>query len=110
MSEEVDFSSLNLNISPFTQGYSIVLQREIFEYLSQLDDNHRNAYQIAYDHLGLSFNVARSNGFKGWSMVLKFLNESDEDIKKKFDYKNDYKFNYNIVSNSDHYKMWLKKQ
>lgn len=66
MSEEVDFSSLNLHISPFTKGYPIDLQREIFEYLSELDDNHRRAYQIAYDHLGTSFNIARSNGFKSW--------------------------------------------
>lgn len=63
---EPDFSLLNLNISSFTKGYSIELQREIFEYLSQLDDNHRKTYQIAYDHLGTSFNVARTNGFKKW--------------------------------------------
>ena len=35
MSEEVNFDSLNLNISPFIKGYPIELQREIFEYLSQ---------------------------------------------------------------------------
>lgn len=66
MAEEVNFDSLNLNISPFVKGYSIELQREIFEYLSELDDNHKKGYQIAYDHLGTSFNIARSNGFKSW--------------------------------------------
>ena len=66
MSDEVDFTTLNLNISPFTTGYSIELQREIFEYLSELDEIHRKGYQIAYDHLGTSFNIARSNGFKNW--------------------------------------------
>jgi hypothetical protein len=66
MSEEVNFDSLNLNISPFIKGYPIELQREIFEYLSELDDIHRKGYQIAYDHLGTSFNIARSNGFKMW--------------------------------------------
>lgn len=65
-SEEVNFESLNLNISSFTKNYPIELQREIFEYLSQLDEINRQAYQIAYDHLGTSFNVARSNGFKIW--------------------------------------------
>jgi hypothetical protein len=64
MSEEVNFESLNLHISPFTKGYSIELQKEIFEYLSELDEIHRKGYQIAYDHLGTSFNIARSNGFK----------------------------------------------
>jgi len=66
MTEEVNFESLNLNISQFTNGYSFELKREIFEYLSELDDIHRKAYQIAYDHLGTSFNIARSNGFKTW--------------------------------------------
>jgi hypothetical protein len=63
---EVDFNSLNLNISPLTNGYPVELQREIFQYLSELDDIHRKAYQIAYDHLGTSFNIVRSNGFKSW--------------------------------------------
>jgi hypothetical protein len=66
MSEQVDFTTLNLNISPFTKGYSIDLQKEIFEYLSELDEIHRKGYQIAYEHLGTSFNIARSNGFKSW--------------------------------------------
>lgn len=107
---ELDFSSLNLNISTFIKSYPIELQREIFEYLNQLDDNHRKTYQIAYDHLKTSFNIARTNGFKEWTMVLKFLNESDEDIKQIFNYNNDYKFNYNIVKNSKQYKDWLKKR
>jgi hypothetical protein len=63
---EFDFQSLNLSISPFIQNYSIEAQRDIYEYLSQLDDIHRKAYEIAYDHLGTSFNIARSNGFKEW--------------------------------------------
>lgn len=66
MSEEINFESLNLHISPFTKGYPIELQREIFEYLSELDEIHRKCYEIAYDHLGTSFNIARSNGFKSW--------------------------------------------
>ena len=66
MSEEVNFESLNLHISPFTKGYPIELQKEIYEYLTELDDIHRKGYQIAYDHLGTSFNIARSNGFKHW--------------------------------------------
>lgn len=66
MSEEVNFEQLNLQISDLTKGYSIDLQREIFEYLNELDDIHRKGYQIAYEHLGSSFNIARSNGFKSW--------------------------------------------
>lgn len=66
MSEEVNFESLNLNISQFISGYSPELKKEVYEYLSELDEIHRKGYQIAYDHLGTSFNIARSNGFKSW--------------------------------------------
>jgi hypothetical protein len=66
MSEEVNFDSLNLKISEIICNYPDDLKREIYEYLSGLDDIHRKGYQIAYDHLGTSFNIARSNGFKKW--------------------------------------------
>jgi hypothetical protein len=31
-----------------------------------MDDLDRKAYEIAYNHLGTSFNITRSNGFKQW--------------------------------------------
>jgi hypothetical protein len=39
--------------------------------LSQLDAHHRKAYEIAFQHLGSSFNICRSNGFKGWKASIK---------------------------------------
>jgi hypothetical protein len=66
MSEEPDFAQLNMKISELIKTYPIERQREIYEYLSGLDDIHRKGYDIAYDHLGTSFNIARSNGFKKW--------------------------------------------
>jgi len=66
MSEEVNFESLKLNIPPIVKEHPIELQKEIYEYLNGLDNIQKKAYQIAYDHLGTSFNVARSNGFKAW--------------------------------------------
>lgn len=41
-------------------------QKEIYEYLKQLDEKDRIAYKIALDHLGTSFNIVRSNGFTEW--------------------------------------------
>jgi hypothetical protein len=64
--ETVDFDSLNMKISNLLKRYPIEKQREIFEYLSEMDEHHRKAYDIAYNHLGTSFNIARSNGFKEW--------------------------------------------
>jgi hypothetical protein len=36
------------------------------QYLYEMNDIQRKAYHIARDHLGTSFNVAKSNGFKEW--------------------------------------------
>lgn len=66
MTEEVTFDSLNMKISDLIKKYPIEQQREIFEYLNEMDEHNRKAYDIAYNHLGTSFNIARSNGFKEW--------------------------------------------
>ena len=66
MTEQVNFHSLNMKISEIIMRYPIEQQREIFEYLNEMDQHNRNAYDIAYSHLGTSFNIARCNGFKEW--------------------------------------------
>jgi hypothetical protein len=75
MSEEteVNFKSLNISIPELFNKYPIEKQREIFEYLSEMDDINKKAYEIAYNHLGTSFNIARSNGFKNWQINKKGL-------------------------------------
>jgi len=35
-------------------------------YIAQLDDIQKKAYLIAKKHLGTSFNIYKSNGFKEW--------------------------------------------
>ena len=35
-------------------------------YLSTLNDRELQAYHIAVDHLGMSFTMERSNGFRQW--------------------------------------------
>ena len=66
MTEEVNFKKLNLPISDYVKGYSLDEQREIFNYLSEMDEINRKAYKIAYEHLKSSFNIVKSNGFKEW--------------------------------------------
>jgi hypothetical protein len=66
MSEQVDFETLNMKIPELVKTYPLEKQREIFQYLSELDDLNKKAYEIAADHLGSSFNIFRSNGFKEW--------------------------------------------
>ena len=66
MTEKVDFALLNMEISSLVKTYPVEQQQHIFEYLNEMDDLHKQAYHIAYDHLKSSFNIARSNGFKEW--------------------------------------------
>jgi len=66
MTEEVYFDSLNIKISEIIKVYPIEQQQNLFQYLSELDEVNLKAYSIAFDHLGSSFNIARSNGFKEW--------------------------------------------
>ena len=67
MSEEINFNPLNIKIPVNVKTYTIEKQREIFEYLSTLEEHHKVAYNIAFDHLGSSFDILRSNGFKEWA-------------------------------------------
>ena len=63
---DFDFTVLNLPISDNVQKYSQEKQKEIYYYLSEMDEIHKKAYIIAFNHLGSSFDVCRSNGFKEW--------------------------------------------
>ena len=64
--EEINFESLNLPINKNIFSLPIKKQREVFHYLRNLDDINKQAYNIAFNHLGTSFNVCRSNGFIEW--------------------------------------------
>lgn len=66
MTEEINFETLKMKIPALVKTYPIEKQREIFNYLSEMDELNRKAYQIAFDHLGSSFNIFRSNGYKEW--------------------------------------------
>ena len=66
MSQEVNFDSLNLPIPQPFKRYSIEKQREVFEYLNEMNELDKIAYKIAFNHLQSSFDICRSNGFKQW--------------------------------------------
>jgi len=69
MTEEINFEQFNLPISDYLNKYSLDEQREIFQYLNEMDEINKKAYKIAYDHLKTSFNIVRSNGFKKWKQL-----------------------------------------
>ena len=66
MSEEINFELLKIKVPEVVKNYSLDMKREIFQYLSEMDEDNKKAYKIAFDHLGSSFNIYRSNGFKEW--------------------------------------------
>ena len=66
MTEEVQFETLGLKIPEVVSSYSLVKQKEIFEYLSEMNELERKGYEIAFNHLDSSFDIYRSNGFIDW--------------------------------------------
>ena len=73
MSEIPNFNLLDLPFPEIIKSYSILNQQEIFEYLQQIEGNDKKAYLIAFDHLGSSFNIYKSNGFKEWKQKNKLV-------------------------------------
>ena len=66
MSDSINFESLNIPIPEVVKTYPIEKQREIFEYLSEMDEINKVGYKIAFNHLESSFDICRSNGYKEW--------------------------------------------
>jgi len=48
------------------ENYDDDTQAAIIEYISHLSQIEKKAYKIAYNHLGSSFNVVKSNGYNDW--------------------------------------------
>jgi len=62
----MDFDNIGLKIPELIKYYDTEKQSEIYKYLNQLDEIERKAYIIAFEHLGSSFNIFKSNGYKEW--------------------------------------------
>jgi hypothetical protein len=63
-----NFKNLNIPIHEDIYSYTNDKQKEIYNYLCQLDEQQKKAYVIAFNHLGSSFNIYKSNGFKSWKI------------------------------------------
>lgn len=70
ITKEFDFESLQIKIPDIIKKYPLEKQQEILDYLTNLNVHDRKAYEIALHHLGSSFNIYRSNGFKEWKQSL----------------------------------------
>jgi cytochrome c1 len=62
----IDFTSISLPVPKNMNILSSEEQTDIYNYLLQMSDTHKKAYLIAFNHLGTSFNIYKSNGYKEW--------------------------------------------
>lgn len=65
---KLNFKKLTIPIPENIFSYTMDKQKEIYNYLNQLDEQQKKAYIIAFNHLGSSFNIYKSNGFKSWKI------------------------------------------
>lgn len=57
---------MDLPVPKIIESYSDDKKELVHKYITQLNDTEKQAYLIAYNHLGSSFNIVKSNGFKDW--------------------------------------------
>jgi hypothetical protein len=61
-----NFKTLGIPIPDSVLRLSLEKQELIYNYLKQMKSHEKKTYIIAFHHLGTSFNVYKSNGFKEW--------------------------------------------
>lgn len=66
MSTKVSFEKTGLPIPEYILSLPYDKQLEICDYLCKMDVSQKKAYLIAQEHLGTSFNILKSNGFKNY--------------------------------------------
>ncbi len=69
--KQLNFDGLGIAYPKYINTYPLDKQEELYEYLKNMDEHHKKAYLIALNHLGSSFNIYKSNGFKDWKASLK---------------------------------------
>lgn len=62
----MNFQKYNLPIPENILCLDIELQKEVAEYYDEMNNNDKIAYRIAFEHLGTSFNLLKSNGYVNW--------------------------------------------
>ena len=57
---------MEINLPENIQNMDLETITLIKEYVNQFNECEKKAYQIAASHLGTSFNILKSNGYKDW--------------------------------------------
>lgn len=67
MIAEVSTNITSLSFPPESnQNYPEDVKDKVMRYLGQLNETERKVYMIAKGHLGTSFNIARTTGYRTW--------------------------------------------
>lgn len=65
-SEIINFNNLDLKVNLNIDCIPHDNKKLLYNYISQLTDVEKFALKIAYEHLGSSFNILKSCGYKKW--------------------------------------------
>ena len=60
------FNECGLPIPLMVHNLAHEKQCEILNYIKSMNERDTKAYKIAFNHLGTSFNICKSNGYKEW--------------------------------------------
>ena len=60
------FGECGLPIPEMVYNLAQEKQGQILNYIKSMDERDKKAYKIAFNHLGTSFNICKSNGYKEW--------------------------------------------
>jgi hypothetical protein len=66
-----NLKDLDIPVPEIVYSYDLSKQQEIYDYLISLNELQKKSYLIAKTHLGTSFNIFKSNGFKEWKNKFK---------------------------------------
>jgi enolase len=66
-----NLKDLDIPVPESVYSYDLSKQQEIYDYLISLNELQKKSYLIAKTHLGTSFNIFKSNGFKEWKNKFK---------------------------------------
>ena len=70
---DINFNDLGFPIPEMVYNLPAEKQTEILKYYKNMDERDIKAYIIAFSHLGTSFNICKSNGYKEWKKNNKIL-------------------------------------
>lgn len=93
----------------------IKLSRDLDAFLADLNDLQNKALEIARGHLGSSFNLNRSNGFKEWkqlqSELEKYLNDLEDESTSQVILERKLKEGSNFrIEDTEEFEEWNKLQ